>query len=387
MKVLQVVNWYIPEYGYQEYFLADAWQRAGHEVLTVAGTKIYPREAYSEIGQLDRPRIVEPGEYVESGTTVRRLPSREVRNRVFLSRRLETLVHEFAPDTVVAHGVTSPNAFRLARVKKKTGKPFRFVCDEHMLRTNSQNGLAGKVFYGTFRQTLAPRLVRAVDAFVAISEETAELLATWCGIPEQKTFVVPLGVDTQRFQPDVQMRMEVRKRLGVATDEVLIAFAGKLVARKRLDLLVDGAREIMDAYPNAKLLVIGSGEPSYIDPQKRRLAEYGLDSRTTWLPLQPNEELSGYFAGADIGLWPNGHSIVILEAAATGLPVVCMESPYHRERFPNGAGMLFTGYGQMVEMLNRLVDDADERKSVGLRGKAAVEEHSWDRVAERFLEV
>ena len=125
MKVLQVVNWYIPEYGYQEYFLADAWQRAGHEVLTVAGTKIYPREAYSEIGQLDRPRIVEPGEYVESGTTVRRLPSREVRNRVFLSRRLETLVHEFAPDTVVAHGVTSPNAFRLARVKKKTGKPFQ----------------------------------------------------------------------------------------------------------------------------------------------------------------------------------------------------------------------------------------------------------------------
>ena len=387
MKVLQVVNWYIPEYGYQEYFLADAWQRAGHEVLTIAGTKIYPHEAYSEIEQLDRPRVVEPGEYVENGTVVRRLPSREVRNRVFLSRQLEVLVREFAPDTVVAHGVTSPNAVRLTRLKNKTDKPFRFVCDEHMLRTNSQNGLVGKAFYGTFRGALAPRLAKAVDAFVAISEETAELLATWCGIPSEKTSVVPLGVDTQRFNPDAQRRAEVRERLGIASDDVLIVFAGKLVARKRLDLLVDAARQIMGANANVKLLVIGSGKPSYVEPQQTRLADQGLDLRTMWLPLQPNDELSGYFRAADIGVWPAGPSIVILEAAATGLAVVCEAGPYHRERFPDGSAMLFDGYEQMVEMLSGLVDDAETRKSVGLRGKAAVDEYSWDRVAERFLEV
>ena len=166
MKILQVANWYIPNHGYQEYFLADAWQRMGHDVLNVAGTNIYPREGFSKMNISPDQSRVTPGLYEELGTKVQRLPSIELRNRILLSTQLEPLVLEYNPDLTVVHGITGINSFRLARLKHKSLKPFRLVCDEHLLLSNLQSGIIGTIFYKAFRQIATPMLENSVDAFV-----------------------------------------------------------------------------------------------------------------------------------------------------------------------------------------------------------------------------
>ena len=113
MRILQVANWYIPEYGYQEYFLADSWQRMGHDVRTITGTKVYPHAEFGRIEGLVRRRKVAPGRYQESGTNVYRLRCVELLGRVKLSTKLESLVRDFMPDMVLVHGVTTLSSWSM----------------------------------------------------------------------------------------------------------------------------------------------------------------------------------------------------------------------------------------------------------------------------------
>lgn len=386
MRIVQVCQWYIPELGYQEYSLAETWMRIGHEVLTVAGTQMYPRGAYPAGQMVETRRKVPPGRREESGTDVWRLPSLELRVRSFLSRRLESVVIDFKPDTVLVHGVTSPNAVRMARLARKSRHPFRLVCDDHLIASNMQVGVAGKLFYSIFRRFVTSRLMRSVDMFAPISQETREILANYCGIPQEMTTVVPLGVNLSRFQRNESNRQAVREELDIKPDEVLLVYAGKLNPSKQTATLIDATLSVLGKYPDVRLLVIGSGEPGYVDEQKRRVQEADLGNRVDWLPLQPNADLPRYFSAADIGIWPGTESMAVLEAAASELPIVCMSSPYHRERFGDSAALLFDGFDDMARQIERLVSDPELRRSTGKLARTAMEEIGWDRVAARYLE-
>ena len=387
MRILQVCQWYIPEYGFQEYFLADAWQRMGHEVLSVAGTQVYPNGGYGEIEGQVRQRKVAPGLHQERGTDVYRLPCFELWHRTILSPKLESVVREFEPDIVLTHGVTSPNALRISRLKRRSQKPFRLICDDHLISEIVHDRLRDKIFYAVFRRIVTPALLRSVDVFAPISEETRQIINERCRIPSEMMTVVPLGVDVHRFRRDEAKREAIRDELGVGQDEVVVVFAGKLIPRKGIARLIDAALHVLNAQANTRLLVIGSGEEAFVRPHMQRLQKAGFESRVTWLPLMPNKELPGYFSAADVGVWPQEPSMVILEAAACGVPIICKDSPYHRERFADGAAHLFDSYDEMLDSIIRLVSDRELRESAGALARGAVAKYSWDRVAASFLEV
>ena len=386
MRILQVANWYMPEHGYQEYFLADAWERMGHKVLTIAGTQVYPREGYGEFQLLAERRTVPAGLHRERGTDVWRLPCLELRNRVVLSTNLESVARRFEPDRVLVHGLTTFNALRMARLKKRTQKPFRLICDDHLLSSNVQNGIKGKLFYAAFRRLATPALLRSVDVFAPVSGDTLQIMQGRCGIPSERMSVIPLGVDVSRFRRDDEKRRSIRDELGVGPEEVLIVFAGKLLARKGIVQLIDAAIEVLKTDSGARLLIIGSGHPSYVRGHKERVEAAGLTSRVIWQAFKPNEELPGYFSAADIGVWPQGHSLVIPEAAACGVPIICQSTSYHREWFANGAAYLFDSYDRMLSNLHKLIANSELRHSAGVKAREAAEIHSWDQVAARYLE-
>jgi len=386
MRIVQICQWYIPELGYQEYSLAETWTRMGHEVLSIAGTQMFPRGAYPAGELAERRRKVPSGRSEESGTDVWRLPSLELRVRSLLSHRLESVVLDFEPETVLVHGVTSPNAVRMARLARKSQHPFRLVCDDHLIGSNMQVGVAGKLFYNAFRRFVTSRLIRSVDMFAPISQETREILAEYCGIPQEMTTVVPLGVNLRRFQRNENERQAVRKQLDIEPDEVLLIYAGKLNPSKQTAVLIDAALSALKGHPDVRVLVIGSGESKYVEDQKHRVREAGLERRVNWMPLQPNADLPRYFSAADVGIWPGTESMAVLEAAASELPVVCMGSPYYRERFGDGAALLFEGFDDMARQIERLVSDPELRRSTGRRARTAMEEIGWDRVAARYLD-
>lgn len=387
MRIVQVTQWYMPEYGYQEYFLAVSWQKIGHEVYTIAPTHVYPHTRFGRIEGLQRSRKVKPGTYEEFGTKVYRLPCIEFRHRTFLSPQLEYLVRLLRPDLVLVHGVTNLNPFRMVVLKRRMGSSFRLLCDDHMTYSVLQKGTAGRTFYSIFRFLSAKLLIPYVDVFVAVTKETKDIMINYYGISPDRIQVIPLGVPLDRFYRDEQERLSLRRQLDIADNEIMLLYAGKLNPQKGIKTLIDASLSLLPKYPKLRLIIVGSGEKDFVASQKARLREAGLSSRVAWIGLVSNDRLRPYYCAADIGVWPAEESMTMLEAAACGLPIVCKNTPANQERFGRGAGCLFSTFDEMLRHIGELIENQNLRCDMRARGRQIANQYSWNGIAQRFLDL
>lgn len=138
------------------------------------------------------------------------------------------------------------------------------------------------------------------------------------------------GVDaTGRFSPDgvPGARSEVRRRLSIPADAVVVGFVGRLVRDKGVVELAGAWRTLRDREPMVHLLVVGDFEPQDPVPEDVR-ALLRRDPRVHLVGWQ--QDTPAYYAASDIVTLPSyreGLPNVPLEAAAMGLPVVATRVP------------------------------------------------------------
>ncbi|MDQ3080412.1 MAG: glycosyltransferase [Pseudomonadota bacterium] len=166
----------------------------------------------------------------------------------------------------------------------------------------------------------AAKLYRNFDAVFAMSENggAAKLRALGVG----RVDVVPLGVELGEFSP-AKRSPALREAIGLADDEPLIIYAGRLDSEKRAQVVADAFLRLP---PNmrAYLVLIGDG------PMRAPLAEQLAGKRAS-LPgfLNDRALLARWLASADIyasGMANETFGISVIEAQASGLPVVGVAS-------------------------------------------------------------
>jgi glycosyltransferase involved in cell wall biosynthesis len=154
-----------------------------------------------------------------------------------------------------------------------------------------------------------------VDGFIVISQEINDELAAW-DVPPEKRFLIPNGVDVQRFTPvSPAEKEELRQRLGLPEGETAV-FAGRLVAEKQVDKLVSLWPQIREIYSRAQLIILGTG------PEEARLVQMAGEGVRF---LGNVEDVAPYLQAADLFILPSateGLSNALLEALAAGLPVI-----------------------------------------------------------------
>src|SRR6185437_3759857 len=133
------------------------------------------------------------------------------------------------------------------------------------------------------------------------------------------------GVDTSRFLPGSGAGSAVRESLGVGAGEFVVGFVGRLDPVKDVRGLVTTFSMFLHARQRsaggARLLVIGDG-PELLAAQ-RAAAELGALARVVFAGSR--EDVHRCMAAMDVYLQPSfyeGHSLTLLEAMASGLPVV-----------------------------------------------------------------
>lgn len=169
--------------------------------------------------------------------------------------------------------------------------------------------------------TYIQRLVWGIaDQILSVSEVHKQKLAKTIGFSQERIKVIQNGVDTNRFSPSNENK-KIRKRLGIAETEVVIATIGRLVPVKNQAMLIKAFSELSTLCSNTRLLLVGHG-PLY-DDLYLLARSLGLSSRVLFLGKRSDvheilREIDIFVLSSD----SEGMSNTILEAMSSGVPVI-----------------------------------------------------------------
>jgi len=168
------------------------------------------------------------------------------------------------------------------------------------------------------------------DMVTAVSEAVADRHRSHGAVRAAKLRVIPNGVDTSRYRPDPARRERARRELGIEERFVWLA-AGRLLWKKDYaSLLRAFARR-----PDEVLLLAGEGPEG--DRLRQQARELGVDSRARFLGTR--EDLPALMNAADgfvLSSVVEGLPMVLLEAAASGVPAVATDAGGVRECVADG---------------------------------------------------
>jgi glycosyltransferase involved in cell wall biosynthesis len=171
---------------------------------------------------------------------------------------------------------------------------------------------------------LSRRLARKVDAFISVSRFSAKKFAAWSGVPIEQTFTLPNGVDLDRFRPQ-KRDIELLKRYGLQSSRVILT-VGRLEPRERykgIDEVIGVMPLLVKRFPNLKYLIVGDGSDR--TRLEVKAAALGLAANIIFTGHIPESEKVAHYNLADAFVMPSsgeGFGIVLIEAAACGIPVV-----------------------------------------------------------------
>ena len=135
------------------------------------------------------------------------------------------------------------------------------------------------------------------------------------------TDVIPTGVDPERFRPDVSGR-SVRNKWGLNGHDVVLHL-GRISPEKNLGTLIRAFPRVLEANPDAKLLVVGAGP--WLERYYDLVRHMGLVGDVIFTGFVPDADLPRYYAAADafaIASKFETQGLVVLEALSSGVPVV-----------------------------------------------------------------
>ena len=183
-------------------------------------------------------------------------------------------------------------------------------------------------------------LLKNFSCILAISDFLAQDYLENGFIKEQVVTLMN-SVDTSLFQPlsidDEKTRL--RQRFGLPINSTILIFVGSVIQRKGVDVLVEAFKQVSQNIPDVFLLLVGphtkhenpSLDENWIVALQNSLAEANLTSRTSFLGLVSDRQvLADLYRASDLFVFPSrveGLGNVILEAMASGLPVVVSDLP------------------------------------------------------------
>ena len=235
-------------------------------------------------------------------------------------------------------------------------------------------------YYG--RPLLQPYLQHLHRA-VAVSEPARDFVTRY--FPGYPMRVIPNGIDVDVYRPGLAPIRHLR-------DENLnILFVGRLEKRKGLGDLLRAYRAMSARLPQTRLIIVGDG------PLRNRVESYVSRHHLPNVILAgfvPESVKPRYYNSADIFCAPatgaESFGIVLLEALASGLPVVATEVPGYMSVLEPGRDSLTVppkSWRELAASLVILGRDAELRRRLGDYGVEKARRYSWDSVASNVLEV
>jgi glycosyltransferase involved in cell wall biosynthesis len=338
----------------QVVYLATRFKSRGWEVGVVS---LIPPKAYIE--DLEKADVL-----VFSLDIRRKLPD----PRPIL--RLVQIIRKWQPDVVHSHMV---HANLLARIVRPLAPFPLLVCTAH----NIDEG-------GRLREVLYRLTDPFCDLTTQVSQAGLERYVHVGAVPRHKICYIPNGVDTERFKPNLEDRLKVRKELGM--EGFVWLAVGRFDPPKDYPNMLQAFVRVVHKHLNTMLLIAGDGPLRKTMENMTR--ELGVEKHVKFLGIR--RDIPQLMNAADAYVMSSeweGMPMVLLEASACGLPIVATNVGGNAEIVLDGqTGFLVPPKSPeaLSQAMLRMMDLPEEvREKMGKQARKHIESNfSLDRIVD-----
>ena len=335
-------------------------------------------------GSRDHVEVEEGGRAITCFVASPKVPGSPHYRLMLRNRAVRAMLDEYRPDLIECQDAYNLPWAAIGHVKRNPGSalvaayctdfPTVYVdrpCSKWLGRP--MGAAASRLCY-----RYCGNLYRRFDAVYAMSENGGAAKLRSLGVKEVN--VVPLGVELGQFSP---ARRDPRLRRGLGLDDAqpLLVYAGRLDGEKRPDVVVDAFRRLPESL-GAVLLLLGDGpmREQFVGRTEERIFAPGY--------CRDRSDLAAWLASADLyvsAMADETFGISIIEAQASGLPVVGVEAGAMIDRVPDGLGLVGEVGDADAMAANILAVLGGDMAAMGEQARAHALQFSWDQSMKRLF--
>lgn len=276
---------------------------------------------------------------------------------------------EWKPDVI--HSQCEFFTFQYAqRIAKLTGAPlvhtYHTLYEQYVPYLIPSQRVGNKMV-----QVISKKRLKPVDQIIVPTRKVEATLQSY-GL-ENPISVVPSGISLEqhrrRITPDV--RIEMRRALGIGDTQPVLLNLGRLGTEKNLDELVRFFASALKRHENLIFLVVGDG------PAKEHLeklsADLGIEKHVIFTGMVPPSLVQEYYQLGDIFVSASTsetQGLTYVEAAANGLPLLCRQDLCLKDIIVQGEnGYEYTNEDEFLDHLDAMLADPQWRKEAGKRSE------------------
>ena len=237
-----------------------------------------------------------------------------------------------------------------------------------------------------FMRAYLPSFCKGCDLVIAPSKGLKQVLTNF-GVTSNIE-VIPNGVDIKPFQ-NVEQPIP-RQKLGFRPEDIVLTYMGRIGPEKNLPFLLRAFAGVAKTYDNVHLLIIGDG--SERENLQDRVNIMGISDRVNFTGMIPYANLPAYMAVADAFVTASVtevHPLSVIEALASGLPVIGIQSPGIGDTIEDG----ITGYlaqkedlAEFTAKLSRIIVDDENRENMSRQARQAATNYSYEKTTQILLD-
>jgi len=364
MKILIVTHYFLPHKGgieFVAYNQAKELIKKGHKVTIVS----------SKIGD-------EPEEEIMDGIKIRRVKAWnyfEDKQGVpypIYSPKIFSVTNEEAKtaDIVHVHDLFYLSPFAGAIASQINKKPLVLMQHVELVKTKRPMvNLIQRLVYWTY----GGYILKKADNLIVCNEK----VKGWLKNPN-KTIMINNGVDTKLFNPvSKEQKIKLREKYNLPLNKPIILFVGRLVEKKGFDKLFEARSK------DYLILLVGLGEiPDYMKKDKNVL----------FMNSMQQDKLSEIYQLADVFCLPSineGFPLTILEAMATGLPIVTSDNPGYEDYIDRKFVKLINSTPEKIKsVIKEVLNNKKMMEEMSnYSRKEAVKKFSWENNSKDLLKI
>ena len=299
---------------------------------------------------------------------------------------LFNLVTKEKIDLINAHWIL-PNGFIASVVSLFTGTPVVSTLpgsDVHMVKKNILFNLLGR--FATWKSTWVTS-----NSMQLIYDLQA---ATGINLVKKSSMII-YGVDTKKFYPTKFATANIKNKLDIGKDNLVVLSVGRLVEKKGFEYLIRAAKSLSSKVKNIKYIIIGDGDQK--DKLEALTRSLGVSSSILFPGWVNYEDLVKYYNLSDVYILPSvrdsegnldDQSVSVVEAMACGAPVITSDFPGYAKVIING----FSGYlvrekdvAGIADKILTLVKSNKLRANMGKAARKEVLKHfTWQAIGKQY---